>query len=104
MTNHTIGLLLIIGALVAFAVVVLMRRSKHLRTPPSQSSDGPIALQTLAPPPSPLTETEQLIEAMLLLDRNADARMSSLKVYLFFLPLIWGVISGIFWAIILALR
>ena len=99
MTSQAIGFLLIAGVLVALTIVIERRRAKHVRAPSVPPSDSPVA-----PPPAALTETEELIQALLVLDRNAAARMSSLKLYLFFLPLIWGVISGILWAIILALR
>lgn len=98
-SSQMLGLTLITAVLIGLVILILERKSKRAHLSPAS-----LPPQQQHPDPAPPTETEQLIQAILLLDRNAAARMSGLKLYLFFLPLIWGVISGILWAIILALR
>jgi hypothetical protein len=62
-----------------------------------------------APVPKPIekppeTEHERLIRVLTTLDYNAALRMDSLKWFLFWLPFIWGAISGIIWIVVIETR
>lgn len=59
------------------------------------------------PPPDKGAEEvgpARLLKALQVMDQNAADRARDLKVFLCFLPLLWGLIWGVFYLIILALR
>jgi hypothetical protein len=43
----------------------------------------------------------RLLKAVQTMDANAHDRMRELKLFLFFLPLIWGVVWGLLWLVVL---
>jgi hypothetical protein len=94
-------ILAIVAAGLVATVAVRWSNKKNAPSPPAPESPVPL------PPPAPLppeTEHEQLIRAILILDTNAAERMSSLKIFLFWLPFIWGAIYAILYWIVLSLR
>lgn len=62
-----------------------------------KTNESPIATE-------PETEHEQLIHAILLVDKNAENRIYRLKIFLFWLPFVWSLVSAILWWIVLSLR
>ena len=55
------------------------------------------------PAPQPRKEEvgpERLLQALQTMDKNAADRMKELKLFLFFLPLLWGVLYGVVYLII----
>lgn len=87
--------MIMLGAFVIAALVIRAAGQKHAATVSAAKS---------ADTPSPNEDTERLVRVLRTIDKNQAARFADLKLFLFFLPLIWGVISGILYAILLALR
>lgn len=47
---------------------------------------------------------ERLLQALQTMDANAAERMRDLKVFLFVLPILWGLIWGVVYVAILVMR
>ena len=102
MSGSQLGLALIgLGILGLVGLVVKRARSGVGRVAaiPARGPLPPAAIEPLAP-----TEHEQIIQVLRNMDRNAADRMIDLKVFLFFLPFIWGIIWGIVYVIYSAVR
>jgi hypothetical protein len=51
-----------------------------------------------------VVDLARLLLALQTMDQNAHDRMRELKLFLFFLPFVWGLIWGLVWIIIRAGR
>jgi hypothetical protein len=96
-TIVTIALLSLIG-LIGYRWRTMPKRSAELATTR--------ATVPVTPPAGPEIDvaTQRLVAVIQNLDRNEAMRIHDLKVFLFWLPFIWGVIWGIVWLIYLAVR
>lgn len=96
-----IELAVVLATLVVVAAVVGIRWSEKKNAVPARVVKAPAPK---APEKPPETEHEWLIRILSAFDQRAADRMYDLKWFLFWLPLIWGVIYGIIWIIILEMR
>lgn len=98
--SQNVGLFLITLGLVGLVALILYRRDRRAKAPTTAAPDT----APLEAPPV-LSESDARLERLLRLlrqlDDNADDRMGSLKVYLFFLPLFWGLTWGLLSALII---
>ncbi len=104
MSSQSIGLALVLLALVGFGGLILYRATHRRHVPPALPTPAPSTPSRPGANPLVETEHEQLIRAILTVDGNATARMGDLKIFLFFLPFLWAVIWAILYAIYLAIR
>lgn len=69
--------------------------------PKGRPADGPASGTT---PVREEVDLARLLSALQTMDKNADERIKGLRLFLFSLPFIWGVIWGLVYLIINAYR